>query len=921
MIINRGVDNKNSKSFVFTCVMAVWNTEEYLDEAIKSIINQTLDFEEYIQLILINDGSTDNSGKICLDYEKKYPNNIYYIERENSGTSSARNEGLKYAKGHYINFIDSDDYFTANALNKINSYFIKNKGVDVATIEMLSFSEESTQEKSSFYDYYKKTQTIDLDNSTNFAIFNPGMIFIRKSALDGLQFNTDLKIGEDINYYYRVLINNPLCGVIKNEKYMHRIRLNSATTSIREVEDTTKLVDIVLQELINYSIEKKGHLQLFISDLCLNILVFEILLRLENENKTVVSKFVPKIKNILKFIEEGRIADSSFVSDDYKELFLKMKGSTEEECLILLCGPKVSIIIPVYNGANYVREAIDSALAQTYKNIEIIVVNDGSTDGGATEKIARSYGDKIRYYGKSNGGVSTALNFGIKKMTGDYFSWLSHDDTYGSNKIESEIKYLKNNNSMSKKVILYSDYYLMDKRGKIISECTKNHDELCKKPEYALLKGDVNGLTLLIPKEAFKEHGLFDVKLKCTQDYELWRKMARTYQFVHIPELLVSSRYHAKQVSNTSPLVKVEGNALYLGLIKDVTKKRREELEGSEYCFFEELATFYKNTPYDEAEQYCLDNMKKIFDATNVVRSLHKVSIVIPFYNRGSKVKRALESVFRQTYDNFEVILVDDGSTDDISNVKRLIAGRPNVKLFRLSKNSGVSTARNKGINESTGEYVAFLDSDDEFMPEKIEKQLKYMMISGNPMSHTSYVRDVTGRKEVVRSGKDFGHCERKSMYSCLIATPTVMLDAKWLKKNKVEFNQNIGLGEDTCLWLQILKTSYLVGIDEPLSTVHVNDSSSVYNTKKQIVGLKNIINFLLDDEYYSQLDFELAEVMQMYAKHVGTSTTKHNGVLAPKYNNSKIIRNLNKIVFFTKNEGLKSVVNRAIKKIRKGKR
>ncbi|MDD1681509.1 MAG: glycosyltransferase, partial [Methanoregula sp.] len=72
--------------------------------------------------------------------------------------------------------------------------------------------------------------------------------------------------------------------------------------------------------------------------------------------------------------------------------------------------PKVSIIIPVYNGSNYLREAVDSALAQTYPNTEVIVVNDGSDDEGRTEAVAHSFGGRIRYFSKENGGVSSALN-------------------------------------------------------------------------------------------------------------------------------------------------------------------------------------------------------------------------------------------------------------------------------------------------------------------------------------------------------------------------------------------------------------------------------------------------------------------------------------------------------------------------------
>ena len=123
--------------------------------------------------------------------------------------------------------------------------------------------------------------------------------------------------------------------------------------------------------------------------------------------------------------------------------------------------PLVSIVIPVYNGENYLKDAIDSALAQTYKNIEIIVVNDGSTDN--TEKIALSYGNKIRYFKQKNGGVSSALNKAIKHMKGEYFSWLSHDDMYYPCKVALQVEYLEHLNN--KDVVLFADYRIIDEEG------------------------------------------------------------------------------------------------------------------------------------------------------------------------------------------------------------------------------------------------------------------------------------------------------------------------------------------------------------------------------------------------------------------------------------------------------------------------
>jgi len=213
----------------------------------------------------------------------------------------------------------------------------------------------------------------------------------------------------------------------------------------------------------------------------------------------------------------------------------------------MLFDPKISIVIPVYNGANYLGEALDSALGQTYRNIEVIVVNDGSNDGNETEKIAKSYGSSIRYFYKKNGGVASALNFGIEQMTGEYFSWLSHDDVYYPHKIQAQISYLQG--LENKSVVLYSDYDMIDRNSVVIDRYTY--------PSYppeqflyeVLSHSFLHGCSSLVPRRCFDAVGVFDTSLKTTQDYHLWVRMAKRFDFIHMCEVLIKSRQHPEQGS------------------------------------------------------------------------------------------------------------------------------------------------------------------------------------------------------------------------------------------------------------------------------------------------------------------------------------------------------------------------------------
>jgi glycosyltransferase involved in cell wall biosynthesis len=236
--------------------------------------------------------------------------------------------------------------------------------------------------------------------------------------------------------------------------------------------------------------------------------------------------------------------------------------------------PKVSIIIPVYNGSNYLRKAIESAENQTYRNIEILVINDGSVDDGKTEELALSYGDRIRYFNKENGGVATALNLGIQKSQGEYISWLSHDDEYLPNKVESQVRYLEallDKNTSGKNVVLYSDFQYIDSDSKLIS-MRKIRDVKPSNFILALIKSDfLNGCTTFIPKTCFTEVGLFNESLRTTQDYEMWFRLARKYDFEHVPEVIVGSRVHGTQHSRSVDLHTRECNELYEWVLGNIT--------------------------------------------------------------------------------------------------------------------------------------------------------------------------------------------------------------------------------------------------------------------------------------------------------------------------------------------------------------
>ncbi len=247
--------------------MAVYNVEDYLNEAIDSIVKQSIGFEENVQLILVDDGSSDDSYRISLEYQDKFPNNIIALRKTNGGQASARNLGLKYAQGKYINFLDSDDYLSLNALNDVYTFFEKNESnIDILAIPMTLFERRNGPHRlNNKFDL--GTRVIDLSLEANNPILSSSSAFIKYESIGDLRFDENLVNLEDALLINKILLEKKRLGVVSSCEYFYRQRTARDSTvdsaSTKKEYFTDRLRDFY-KVLIDYCIETEGEVPKFI---------------------------------------------------------------------------------------------------------------------------------------------------------------------------------------------------------------------------------------------------------------------------------------------------------------------------------------------------------------------------------------------------------------------------------------------------------------------------------------------------------------------------------------------------------------------------------------------------------------------------------------------------------------------------------
>lgn len=229
--------------------------------------------------------------------------------------------------------------------------------------------------------------------------------------------------------------------------------------------------------------------------------------------------------------------------------------------------PIISVIIPTYNNAAYLCEAIDSVLAQTYKDFEVIVIDDGSTDN--TREMVKKYDGKIRYLFQENKGVSAARNIGIKMAIGDYIALLDDDDSWLTDKLLLQVFAIEANPEIA---MVFTDVEAFDEKGIVNSSFGRpSNPMLFDKEEFrykmakttfddgAVLKGNIYKdllkcnmivpTTALIKKRVFDIVGYFDNNLPVNQDYDLWIRISKRYPVLYLNKLTARYRVRDKSIS------------------------------------------------------------------------------------------------------------------------------------------------------------------------------------------------------------------------------------------------------------------------------------------------------------------------------------------------------------------------------------
>ena len=429
-------------------IIPVYNAEKYLGKCLESLLSQTL---QEMEIICVDDGSSDGSPEILKRFQER-DGRVRILTQENQYAGAARNNGMKEAQGEYLLFLDADDFFENTLLEKVY-----NQGKKMEA-DIVLFGAKQYNDKTGIVSpasWYFKRDALPRENPFSgktentdvFAIVTPApwtklfrREFVEKQGLSfqGLQNSNDvyfvltaLALAEKITYvdeelvFYRVGMK----GSLQGSKSLHPDCFIEAYAGVYHELQRRGIYERYEEGFMNILLSGCAHNLRTVTDWELRRRICERMAEPEFAEMGLMERREEYFRRKEDFVFVNGILNAFEWEAQHQKRLLPTEPVIIRKAENDIGIPRVSVIIPVYNVEKYLRECLDSIVNQTLREIEIICVDDGSTDG--SPEILREYGEKdcrITIISQENRGISSARNHGADIASGEYFYFMDGDD-------------------------------------------------------------------------------------------------------------------------------------------------------------------------------------------------------------------------------------------------------------------------------------------------------------------------------------------------------------------------------------------------------------------------------------------------------------------------------------------------------------
>jgi len=666
---------------VSVCI-TTYNHEAFIGQALEGVLKQKTAFD--FEILLGEDDSPDNTREICRRYAKKYPGkirlflndrkNVMYIDGNATGRWNFINL-VKHAKGEYFARCDGDDYWTdENKLQKMVDF------MEAHPEYALCFHRVQWLKNGQLTDepypppagktYYTADDLFLYDN------------FIRTSAV-----------------LYRNVLQGKLPDWFKFISFgdigLHL--LHSQHGNIGYLDEVMGVYRVHEKGIFS---SEKPYINIYKSIKTFAIAAEHLGYTGKASFKLGQARMLDALAQIAKR-EAGRLQ-----AEAQQEMSAAQPAAIPAPAVRpqpLKQQPLVSVIVPTYNRPDGLRQALESIAAQTYQNIEALVVNDAGEDVSAVIEEFKSRLTINYLVHKQNKDLAGARNTGLKHAAGDYVAYLDDDDVFFPNHIEEALRILTN----SGYEVVYSDAFRFHQEEENGVYVTK-HMDIPYSVDFdaeRILKGNIAPvLTYVHARSCVDKAGYFDESLHTHEDWDFFIRLSRHYPFYHNKKITCafSWRYDASKM----------------------TGSRREDFVRTTEIIYGKYAQYVQHKPQiKEFQKRHLSNLKaavkeQMKQGGKMKKDFHGplVSIVIPLFNQLEYTQKCLAALFRHTvYAPYQVILVDNGSTDGTAEFVRQLAGSYKmIKSIRNESNLGFAKACNQGARAADGQYIVFLNNDTE---------------------------------------------------------------------------------------------------------------------------------------------------------------------------------------------------------------